>query len=163
MEELEPAKCIWIVRNYDHVVNSMLVSFANHAKQVLRVAEDRLSDGWKGEGMSDQTHALVRKLAHPAINDASAAALIWYFRNVLFFEHEFDRDPRVLLVTYESLTARPRSEFGRVFDFLGLDYSPRISAQVFRSHRGRQPKPIDRKVKEICVDLTARFNALTTP
>jgi hypothetical protein len=161
MSEFSPAKAVWVVRNYEDVVNSMLVSFGNHAKQVQRIAKDRHSDGWRGEGMSDATHALVRRFASEDLDDASAAALIWYFRNVLFFEQGFDRAPTVILVPYERLVTEPEQEFRRVFEFLGLAYSPRVNAKVFPSSiRKREPPPIDPGIRQLCDDLTARFEIL---
>jgi hypothetical protein len=161
MQTFAPARTLWVLRDCPDVVNSMLVSFRNQARQVLRIAADRNSDGWRGEGMSDETHALVRQLAHPAIDDASAAALQWYFRNVLYFEQGFDRDPRVLLVRYERLVTHPHEEFERMFRFLGLHYSAWVSKRVFASSvRKRAAPPIHPDIQQACERLAARFEAL---
>ncbi len=161
MEEFAPARTVWIVRDYNDVVNSMRVSFGNQAKQVKRIAKDRDSDGWQGQGMSDATHALVKEQVHPEITDVSAAALIWYFRNQLFFDQCFDRDPRVLLVRYESLVTQPTPEFQRIFAFLDLPYRPWHSRKVVAHsiHKARQPE-IEPAVRELCEAMTARFDAL---
>ncbi|MCW8874202.1 MAG: sulfotransferase [Gammaproteobacteria bacterium] len=161
MEEFAPARTVWIVRDYNDVVNSMRVSFGNQAKQVKRIAKDRDSDGWQGQGMSDTTHALVKERVHPEITDVSAAALIWYFRNQLFFDQGFDRDPRVLLVRYESLVTQPTLEFQRIFAFLELPYRPWHSRKVVAHsiRKARQPE-IEPAVLELCEAMTARFEAL---
>ncbi|MCW9058158.1 MAG: sulfotransferase [Gammaproteobacteria bacterium] len=161
MEEFAPARTVWIVRDYNDVVNSMRVSFGNQAKQVKRIAKDRDSDGWQGQGMSDTTHALVKERVHPEITDVSAAALIWYFRNQLFFDQGFDRDPRVLLVRYESLVTQPTLEFQRIFAFLELPYRPWHSRKVVAHsiRKARQPE-IEPAVRELCEAMTARFEAL---
>ncbi|HKK14864.1 MAG TPA: sulfotransferase [Gammaproteobacteria bacterium] len=164
MDEFRPARTVWVVRNYDDVVNSMLVSFRNHAKQIQRMARDRSSDGWRGEGMSDATHALVRRLTHAELSDASAAALMWYLRNVLFFEQDLDTSADVIVVPYERLVTAPAVEFRRVFAFLGLDYTPRVNANVFPSSIRRRPPPaIDPAIREVCDALTARFDGLAGP
>lgn len=161
MEDFAPARTVWIVRDYNDVVNSMRVSFGNQAKQVKRIAKDRDSDGWQGQGMSDATHALVKDRVHPEISDVSAAALIWYFRNQLFFDQGFDRDPRVLLVRYESLVTQPTLEFQRIFAFLDLPYRPWHSRKVVAHsiRKARQPE-IEPAVRELCEAMTARFEAL---
>lgn len=161
MEDFAPARTVWIVRDYNDVVNSMRLSFGNQAKQVKRIAKDRDSDGWQGQGMSDATHALVEERVHPEITDASAAALIWYFRNQLFFDQGFDRDPRVLLVRYESLVTQPTLEFQRIFAFLDIPYRPWHSRKVVAHsiHKARQPE-IEPAVRELCDVMTARFDAL---
>ena len=161
MEDFSPARTVWIVRDYNDVVNSMRVSFGNQAKQVRRIAKDRDSDGWQGQGMSDATHALVRARVHEDIDDSSAAALIWYFRNQLFFDQGFERDPRVLLVRYESLVTQPVVEFQRIFAFLDLPYRPWHSRKVVAHsiRKARRPE-IEAPIRELCEDMTARFDDL---
>jgi len=161
IDESRPAKTIWVNRHYFDVVSSMLVSFKNQANQVKRIAEYRNSDGWLSEGLSDETYALIKELVHPGISDASAAALIWYFRGVLFFEQGFDNDPRVQLVQYESLVTEPQLEFARIFDFLGLDYSERVSNKVFASSVRRRPPPeIGAPIMDLCASLATRFETV---
>jgi hypothetical protein len=162
MDEFSPAKTVWLVRDYNDAVSSALVSFSNFARQVGRIADDRDSDGWRGRGMSDATHARVRSLYTPDMDDATAAALIWYLRNVLYFEQQFERDERVLLAHYENLVTQPQLEFPRIFQFLGLHYTPFVSSQVFASSiRRREPPVIAPPVRELCDALSARFRALT--
>lgn len=156
-----PVKTVWVNRHYNDVVNSMLVSFNNQAAQVKRIAHNRTSDGWLSGGLSDETFDLLKTLVHEDISDASAAALIWYFRGVLFFEQGFDNDPRVQLVQYETLVTEPQAEFARVFDFFGIDYSQRVSCKVFGSSvRRRNPPEIDEAVIELCEGLMKRFDVV---
>ena len=98
MQAFAPAKTVWIVRDYNDVVNSMMRSFEGMAGQVKAIAQDRDSSSWRGRGMSDATHERVKALATPDISESSASALQWYFRNVLFFEQGFHQDDRVILV-----------------------------------------------------------------
>lgn len=159
MGEFAPAKALWMMRNYEDVVNSMLVSFRNQARQVQRIVANRGDDGWWLErGMSDATYDLLEKLVHPGMNDASAAALQWYFRNMLFFEQGLDNDPRVMAVGYEALVTDPQEQFKRVFAFLGLRYTPRVAGNVFANsiHR-RTPPDIEPQVRAVCEELNARI------
>ncbi len=161
MSDFTPSRTVWIVRDYRDVVNSMRNSFRNQAKQVKRIATDRDSDGWQGQGMSDATHELVRAHVHEDITDNSAAALIWYFRNQLFFDQGFDHDPRVLLVRYESLVTQPGPEFERIFAFLDLTYRPRHSRKVVPHsiRKAREPE-IELPIRNLCEDMTRRFDDL---
>lgn len=158
MQQFAPAKTLWVVRAYDDVVNSATRSFRNFAKQVARIASDRNTAHWRGRGMSDATHALVRALYHADMNEASAAALTWYFRNVLYFEHGFDAHPDVLPVCYEQLVVSPDAQFRRLFGFLGIPYSAWISRivspQSIRKHTAPEIEPA---VREHCDELTVRF------
>ena len=161
MSDFTPSRTVWIVRDYRDVVNSMQNSFRNQAKQVKRIARDRDSDGWQGQGMSDATHELVRAHVHDDITDNSASALIWYFRNQLFFDQGFDHDPRVLLVRYEALVTQPVPEFERLFAFLDLTYRPRHSLKVVPHsiRKARQPE-IESPIHDLCEDMTKRFDGL---
>jgi len=161
MERFAPARTVWIYRDYNDVVNSMMRSFEGMADQVRNIAGDRNSSSWRGRGMSDDTHRLVRGIAGPLLTDASASALQWYFRNILFFEQGFDTDPRVMLVRYESLVTQPQEEFARIFRFLGADYTPRVSRQVSAGSIGKHEQPaIDPSITAVCDELFARFNNL---
>ncbi|BAL25898.1 sulfotransferase [Azoarcus sp. KH32C] len=158
MTEFAPAKTVWIVRDYRDAVRSALNSFGNFTKQVARIAADRLVDDWRAGGMSEATHAIVRSLWHPEMSEASAAALIWYFRNVLYFEQGFDCDARVRLVFYEQLVQEPERECREVFDFLGVPYSADITRGVFASSIRHKSLPgVEPAVAELCEGLARRF------
>ena len=162
MDDFAPAKAIWIVRSFDDTVNSAIRSFGHFAHQVHRLARRKDAAGWRGHGMSDDTQVVLRRLDHPALSDASGAALMWYYRNVLFFEQGLDRDPRVRVVRYENLVRDPAAELRGVFGFLGLaDWSPWISRYVHPKSVGKSPRAdIEPGVRELCEGLTARFDAL---
>lgn len=154
MAQFPNSKVIWVLRQYDDSVNSMLVSFKNQAKQALEVAEDKMGSQWRGEGMSDKTHELIRALIHDDITDESGAAIFWYYRNVLFFENGFADNDRVMLVSYEHLVKDPQNQFNTIFKFLGPKYTPRISKHVHaRSIRLREPRDIDQNIRAHCEQL----------
>lgn len=166
MARFTPSQTVWIVRAFEDVVNSATRSFRNFPRQVGRIAEDRAAAQWRGRGMSDKTHALVRDLYRPDMNEASAAALTWYFRNVLFFEHAFETRPDVLLVNYEKLVSTPRAQFLRLFEFLDLRCPAGVGGNVTARSIGKNAVPeIDPRVRAVCEELTGRFDRLfgTTP
>jgi len=162
MDEFTPAKTVWILRNVNDTVNSATASFSDFSARLGRMQTDRMSDGWHGRGMSDETYAYIKSLYHPDINEASAAAMMWYYRNILFFEQGLDKDPRVLLTRYEKLVTQPQEEFARIFAFLGIPYSPWVSHRVFASSiRSRPAPPIDAEIFALCRGLSERFEALS--
>jgi hypothetical protein len=158
LDEFEPAKALWVVRNFEDAVNSMVISFSGFTKRIKMIAEDRNSCGWRGKGMSDETHAIVRKHCKPDINEVTAAALKWYYRNILFFEQNLDKDNRVKLIAYEQLVTQPIEEAQRIFQFLGPAFHPRVVRWVSpRSIRRRPPPDIDKAVWTLCDNLMQRF------
>lgn len=162
MDDFAPAKTLWIVRAVDDTVNSAIRSFGHFASQVQRLAKDKAAAGWRGRGMSDETQALLRRFDHPGLSDASGAALMWYYRNVLLFEQGLDRDPRVRVIRYENLVSDPRAELQEVFHFVGLpDASPWISRYVHPKSVGKSPRAnIDPDVRVLCEGLQARLDSM---
>jgi hypothetical protein len=159
MERFRPSKAVWVYRSYDDVVNSMLISFDDQSNQILSIANDINSSSWRGRGMSDETHALVKEMANPDISDASAAALLWYFRNILFFEQGFDTNYRVKLVKYESLVTEPQQEFKRIMNFLELEYTERLSSKVHSgSVRKRKEPELDERIRKLCTEMQQRLD-----
>ena len=158
MTSFEPAKTVWIVRDFNDVVNSALISFKSLPRSVADMVIYRDQEDWRSRGMSDATFGLLRELYHAEIDAASAIALFWYSRNILFFEQHLDQDSNVLLVRYESLVSEPERSFERIFKFLELNYSLRIVSNVFNSSIGRRPPPvIESAVREVCEELLHTF------
>lgn len=161
LDDFAPAKALWIVRDYDDMVGSHLRKWTGCSATVGRIVRDRDSAGWRGRGMSDATHALLKEHYHPAMNDASAVALFWYFRNILFFEQSLDMDSRVLCLRYEGLVEDPNEQFRRLFEFLELPYHRRFARDVFAtSIRKHRPPDIEPSIRELCDSLMSRFDAL---
>lgn len=161
IDALAPSKAVWIIRRYEDVVNSMLVSFGNQAYQVKRLAVEPDYHPWLGGGMSRETQDLLARLARGNLDNASAAALLWYLRNVLYFDQRLHRDPRVLLVSYEPLVSAPQEELLRILDFINLRYTSWIGNKISpRSVRRRAAPEIDSGVRGVCDALTHRFEGV---
>ena len=160
MEVFHPAKVIWIIREYDDVVNSLLNSFPDMEKLILRVMHDN-SDEWLGRGMTEKTRSELISLAEPGMGDASAAAMHWYLRNILFFDQSFETDRQVLLISYEKLVVQAEVEIKKICEFIGIRYKPRMSQNIFCSSISRKQKPvIDPRMKGLCNQLQLRFKEI---
>ncbi|WP_022948486.1 sulfotransferase [Methylohalobius crimeensis] len=149
---------VWMFRHYNDVVNSMIKSFRNQAAQVKRIARDKNSDGWLGEQMSDETHNLVVRLTRSELDDANAAAIQWYFRNIRFFEQDFADDQRVELVHYDTLVKRPEEEVQRLFTAHHLKFSKSITKFInSRSICLHNAPTLRQDVTDICDQLYTRL------
>ncbi len=162
MDEFRPARTLWIVRAYDDSVSSAIRSFGNFAIQLHRLALDKNGNGWRGRGMSDETQAILRRFDRPDLNEASAAALMWYYRNILFFEQGLDRNPSVKVLFYEDLVTHPDSALRDIMDFLGMPgWSPWLTRYIHAGSVRKSPSTdIDPAVRGVCDTLTARFERL---
>lgn len=162
LDEFAPAKALWIVRTYEDTVNSAIRSFSNFPDQLHRLAQDKNAAGWRGRGMSDETQEILRRFDTSDLNEPSAAALMWYYRNILFFEQGLDHDPRVKCLFYEQLVSSPQVILRDIFDFLGIpDWSPWISRHVHARSIRKSPKTdVTPEIQTLCNALTQRFSSL---
>ncbi len=160
METFSPAKTLWMVRDWRDSVSSAIKSFGNFVPQWRRLAQGDASD-WRGRGMSPATRELLAALYHPDASEAEGAAIMWFYRNVLFFEQLLAADARVRLVFYEDLVRQPAREVADVYAFLGLPFHAGIAGHIHaRSVRHRAPQDIAPAVASLCDELLARFHAL---
>lgn len=162
MEALAPARTVWLFRDYCDVVNSMRRSFGDSfRRQLARIASDPCSDDWRAGGMSQATRQIVESAHAREVNEESAAALQWYFRNVLFLEQSLDVDSHVLLVAYERLVEQPDSEFARICKFADIPLTEFMTARVFATSVGKNPAPgIDAEIAAHCAALQQRLQSL---
>jgi hypothetical protein len=159
MAEYDPVKILWIVRDYQDVVNSQLMKWGNMANILGAILDGDGRTGWRARDVPGSLLEEVGRYYHSNINEASACALFWYFRNYLFFEQGLDKDARARIVSYEDLVSRPAGMFSEVFEFLELPYSPRVSAKVFSTSVKKQQSPdIEPEIDILCSSLMKRFS-----
>ena len=160
MDTFSPAKTLWMVRDWRDSASSAVKSFGNFVPQWQRLAHGD-ADDWRGRGMSPATRELLAALYRPDASEAEGAAIMWFYRNVLFFEQLLAADPRVRLVFYEDLVRDPAREVAALYDFLDLPVSAGVAGRIHaRSVRQRAPADISPAVTALCDELLARFRAL---
>lgn len=161
MDGFAPARTLWVVRDWRDSVNSAVRSFPNFVPQWRRLANGNAED-WRGRGMSPATRELLQALYRPDASEAEGAAIMWFYRNVLYFEQGLAADPRVRLVFYEDLVRHPEREVAAVYAFLGLaGFSPAVAGRIHaRSVKHRHPPDIAPAVTSLCDELLARFKAV---
>ena len=84
MDTFSPARTLWMVRDWRDSARSAVKSFGNFVPQWKRLAHGD-ADDWRGRGMSPATRELLAALYHPEASEAEGAAIMWFYRNVLFF------------------------------------------------------------------------------
>ncbi|MGR9052255.1 MAG: sulfotransferase family protein [Gammaproteobacteria bacterium] len=158
LTHFQPAKVIWIVRNYKDVIASMLNSFSNMEKQVIRIVHGR-SNEWIGRGMLESTRNELKDLVYVGMGDASASAIQWYIRNTLFFNQHFENDARVLLISYEDLVTQPEVQVRKMCSFVGIHYHSRMISDIHATSINRRSPPvINQKIQGLCEELQCKFS-----
>ena len=159
LDAFENARCVWLYRHHHDVASSMLASFRSVPETVRRMAVEGERVGWWGRGMSERTRARLQELTQRSLTNHSLAALLWYVRNLLFFEAGLAADGRVLPVRYETLVTQPAAEAERVFGFAGIPFDARVTRRVNAASVRRRAAPaLDEEVEALCSDLLRRLD-----
>lgn len=153
-----PARAIWVYRNPDSVIGSLRRSWPTGRNQLEDIVADPARAGWRGAGMSAATLATLRAVHTPDLDQEAAQALFYVYRNQLLFDQGLDRDPRVLLVNYDHLTAAPESEVRRIAAFVGIVPTRRMIAHP-RPVRPSRPVPLPAPIRALADAMHARLEA----
>jgi hypothetical protein len=156
------AKAIWIFRVYQDVINSAVKLWGEKQKGIIygisRGYYKRPGHLAIGERIAPETHDLIKHLCRNDLSSQDGAALIWYLRNVIYFDLNLQNNNRVLLYKYEDLVTKPQEHFRRVFDFIGCDFSPEYVEDIHaRSIRKNDLPLIDPEIKFLCDSLGDRL------
>lgn len=159
LNDFAPAKVIWIVRDFHESSRSAVRSFANFVPQLRRLAKDTTAAAWRGRGMSRETQELLREIAALDLSELDGAAMMWYYRNVLYFELGLDRDERAALLHYDDLIRKPGETLSRLVDFIGLpDCTSRMKRHVHAPTSRRHDEiALRSEVEMVCTTLMNRF------
>ena len=161
LDDFAPARAIWIVRDYHDSSRSAVRSFGNFVPQLRRLARDSSDDAWRGRGMSEATQALLREMANLDLSELDGAALMWYYRNVLYFEQGLDADERVAVTRYEDLVRNPQQVMARLGGLISLpDCTPWMTRYSHAtSISWKRETILSPAVEEVCGRLMGRFGS----
>ena len=161
LETPTAGRAIWAYRGVDGRVRSALAKFGDTNLRVLtEIAAGRGADLWQAQRLSFESLELIGSFDWASTSPASAAALFWYVRNMLYFDLGLDRRDDVLLSSYDALVAAPELATRVLATFLGLDWQPALAAHIERRDGGRTaPVDLDPRVRRLCQDLEARLDA----
>ena len=159
MEHFAPAKALWMIRSFEDSVNSTVKRWPGNRNDIDRIVDDRDAGDWRGLGMTLETQEIVRKHYNPQMNDASANALFWYYRNQLYFDQRLDTEPRVLPVNYEELVSHPDLFVDSIATFLGIKATDRMRRVSHTESVRKSPAPdIAPDVHELCEAMQRRLD-----
>jgi hypothetical protein len=157
----EESKAIWLYRHYRDVAASYVTKWGEgHSVEDLRIIAASTPGDWRSENVSQASVEIVRRLFSEQMDSYDASALYWFVRNSLYYSLDLDAEPRVHLLKYEDLAARPADVMQQVYCFLGRDYpgdrlvSMVHGASIAKGHYVKLSPEIDR----LCADLLARLD-----
>lgn len=161
LDRFPDARGIWIYRAVEDTVNSNMAKWPDGRNQLDAIVADRRAGGWRGRSISERTMAVLRAHYRPEINNATAQALFWYHRHMLYFDQGLAEDRRVVLIKYDDLVSDAPAHLRWLADELGLVLPEHAARKIFSSSVGRAAPPdIDPAVLTLCHELAARMDAI---
>jgi hypothetical protein len=154
-----PARALWTYRRVDGRVRSALSKFGDQNLLVVRaIAEGRGGDLWQAQRLPADAQRLIESLDVSNLSQETAAAVIWYIRNSLYFELGLESRNDCLLVSYDRLLDDAASEVRRICAFLDAEFEPAMTEGIARRGAGApEPLAIDHAVRKACSDLERRL------
>lgn len=176
LENYDNAKSFWVYRSYGDVINSAVQKWGDWQKIIVLWIKNNYGSGqfspprspaekvvWHCaiylERLTEETWLKLRELATDDISAEDGAALLWYIRNQIFFDLNFDERTDLLLVKYEELVTNPGKYLKRVFDYIGCEYKDQYADGIHVSSVGKKqcPKLIP-AIKQCCDEMQSRLD-----
>lgn len=158
---LEPAKAVWMYRDYDDVVNSNLRNWPGGRNQMEDLLRDPFKTGYRAWGMTEETLSLIKQYYKPGMSDANTIALFWYYRNQLLFDQGLETDHRAIVLKYEDVAVDTESTLRWLCDQLGMEFTPRMAAQIHAKSIGKRKRSeIDPDIRTLCDGMLQRFEKI---
>ena len=165
LRDFSPSKAIWVVRDFRDTVNSAVRNFPDFTQRIKEIVSNPGAiTSWFARGISAETYEKLRWLNVPDMNSASASALRWYIRNVLYFEQVLHSNNDSMLVKYEKMVSKPNETIKQVYNFIGIvDYSSFVVRKVHARSINKNAEPhIHPKIYKECKALQDKFDHLAT-
>jgi hypothetical protein len=154
-------RAIWAYRDVDGRVRSALSKFGANALEAMRAtAEGRADGSWQAQGLSPESVELIRSIDWDDASAADGAALLWYVKNLMFFEAGLDRRDDVLPVSYGALVRDPSRTMRAVCGFLDVPWRPSTSAHIDRrSAFTGLAVTLDPRIRTLCDGMMEQLDA----
>jgi len=157
------AKGIWLYRDFHGVVDAAVEHMGEtHKKIILGITngsyESRGVNDMK-ERMYPETLKLLKDICNKNMSCEDGAAVIWYLRNLWYFDLNFHKNDSVMLVNSDDLFASPGQHIKRIFDFLSCPIKREFVNNNETRFLKRVKRPVlDAKIEHICQRMMDRLN-----
>ena len=149
---------LWLYRSFDDMVNSYMVSWPGGRNRLDEIIHGEKRGIWQASGMTAGTLTLLKSYYRPEMNDASALALCWYYRNQLFFDQHLEHNDNAMLLNYEQLVSEPTLTISEIADFLDIPATSKMTKFISaRSVNKRPQPPIEPSIRDLCEDMSSRL------
>jgi hypothetical protein len=159
------AKAVWMYRDYRDVVKSSVTKWQGDQKDIMYGIAAGIRRNPRhhqyaiADQMTESTLDLVKKLCRPDMSPADGAALLWYVRNLIYFERGLQQDHRVILIKYEDLVTDPQEYCSRIFEFIGCHFDRTYVDDIFdTSVRRTSVFDLNKEIEILCREMARRLD-----
>lgn len=165
LEEFPDSKALFILRNYDAVINSQLMAFKEEKELhfIERVTKyiDKTHKFFAlnvESSLKDEIHRIAKNLYTPEINRASLIGILWIIRNTIFLNQNFHKHPRVKFLKYEEIIAAPGREFESMCEFIDIPFNKEFVQNIKSNKQQVFDFQLDLNVRKKCEHLWQELN-----
>ena len=156
------ARVLWAYRSARDNADSQLKKFPHATRAIKLVCEGKPGGGWFAEGCSEATVAALQGLDRSEFSEFDYACLVWWARNILYFEGEHENHANVRLLQYEETARDPHAMMKAVQDWVGIPISSGAARFVHARSVAKKNLPaLQPSVAALVDDLEARMNTLS--
>lgn len=157
------SRAIWAWRDVDDRARSAVAKFGDANRRALQmIASGSSGTSWQAVGLSESSLTLTREFDYSTMEPHEAACLFWYVRNKMLFEQRLDQRADFRVSSYASLVADPETTIGAVCRFVGLPWTPDMTAGMEpRTPRDREPLPVRSRIRDLCDQLTEQLETVS--
>lgn len=161
LDNFEGSKVLWMYRHYKDVGSSNIKNWGleNGIKDLRPIVADE-QDNWRSEHVSQETRELVLKYFSEDMDSYDAVCLIWYSRNILFFDQTLDQNEKVIMCKYDDFVGHPTEMMRYLYKALSLPYpGDGITKQVHQASIGKGSQvQISDEIETLCQNLYDRLD-----
>ncbi len=110
--------------------------------------------------MKPETLELLDKVCNEEMSYEDGAALVWYVRNLMYFDLRLHKDHRVLLVNNDDLFINPVQHLKRIFGFISCPFDKDYANDILTLSTRKPPSSIiiDPRIEHLCQEMMYRLN-----
>lgn len=156
LEEFPSATVVFVVRNPDDAINSMVRFFGEGQVRAVR--------SWVETDFARQPQApaelreFIANQYHADLSVEDAAGLYWLLYNSSYLFLDLQASSRVTKIRYENLVQEPDGTMQGICDFLGMKWFPSMTDEVYAGSVGKNRKPnLSPAIEQRCREVWERL------
>ncbi len=160
LDYFDNSTAVWIFRNYKDAALSNVKKFGiDNGLKDLRPIVNNDPNNWRSEKVSNHVRETILKYFSEDMNPYDAAVLFWFARNCLYFDLKLDKNPRVMICSYDDLVLDPEKYVRGIYQQVGQVYPEINITTEVHSHSRKKGMDIDlsSEIEQLAQELQSKL------